>query len=381
MTSSPRGRALGLLLIIATAACDLFVEPEPRLDDDIVYRPKLVETDQVFNRLAMGYGHNCALTASGEAWCWGTNSDGQLGAPTVSLCSFEFPCSWTPVRSAAPRTFAQLRAGLTRTCGLDDTGAVGCWTHHGALAPQPIGQVNAEAPGLLFTHLAVGWTRRCGVTAEGALWCWGVPYQTSPPETDSDTPVEVDVGTPIRDVGLGDAHGCALDTDDRAWCWGSNWFGQVGHGSTNTDIELEPQLVAGEHAFASLAMAGQGACALTSAGEAWCWGFPTLIGDGEMMSRNAPTRVAGNHVFTSLTAGAQHACGLKADGSAWCWGEAPLVGAGTRREYRVPVEVAGDHTVTRIAAGGVATCGLTLDGDVYCWGINTYGATGQRPPR
>lgn len=369
-----------LVVALATGACDPSPFGSDDYADDLAYLPRRVATSQEFTRLAMGYGHSCALTETGEAWCWGVNGDGQLGAATETLCVGDAPCSWQPVRSAAPRLFAQLRPGLTRTCGLDDAGAVACWTHHGAEAPLPE-RVNAEAVGFTFTRLAVGWSRRCGITVGDELWCWGLPYPTYAPAAGIDTPVEVDVGTPIREVGLGEAHGCALDTANRAWCWGSNWWGQLGTGSTNPDFVEAPQLVAGEHLFASIAVAGRGACGLKASGEAWCWGMADLIGEGVGVSRNVPTRVAGDHYFASLTAGAEHACGLKSNRTAWCWGEGIHLGADLRERSVVPVAVAGNHLFTQIAAGAVATCGLTLDGDLYCWGINTYGATGQRPPR
>lgn len=365
---------------IATAACDRTPSEPDDYEDDLAYLPRRVATTQAFTQLAMGYGHSCALTATGEAWCWGVNSDGQLGTATETFCIGDTPCSWQPVRSAAPRLFASLHPGLTRSCGLDDAGAVACWTHHGAEAPLPE-RVNAEAVGFAFARVAVGWSRRCGITADAELWCWGIPYPTHAPVPGIDTPVEVDVGTPIREVGLGDAHGCALDTADRAWCWGSNWWGQLGVGSTSPDFNPVPQLVHGEHLFASIAVAGQGACGLKASGEAWCWGMADLIGDGVGVSRNVPTRVAGEHHFAALTAGAEHACGLKANRTAWCWGEGIHLGADLYERSEEPVAVAGNHLFTQIAAGGVATCGLTLDGDVYCWGINTYGATGQQPRR
>ncbi|HEX7918339.1 MAG TPA: hypothetical protein VF454_03000, partial [Gemmatimonadales bacterium] len=67
-----------------------------------------------------GSDHACALLTSGAAYCWGSNSAGQLGRAGAS--------SATPVAVAGGFVFSTLSAGAEHTCGLElGTGAVGCW--------------------------------------------------------------------------------------------------------------------------------------------------------------------------------------------------------------------------------------------------------------
>ena len=127
----------------------------------------------------------------------------------------------------------------------------------------------------------------------------------------------------------------------------------------------------------SLAVGGQFNCALTPAGQAWCWGNALNIGDGVATDRDVPTAVAGGHVFVSLSASYGHTCGLKADGSAWCWGSVWALGSGNEDQGYLPVEVVGGHRFRTVKAGGTATCGITTAGAPMCWGGNSRGEVGQ----
>jgi alpha-tubulin suppressor-like RCC1 family protein len=78
----------------------------------------------------------------------------------------------------------------------------------------------------------------------------------------------------------------------------------------------------------------------------------------------------------TLRAGYQHTCALTSLGEAFCWG--PLQGRNGTVEYRLtPVAVGGSLRFRALDAGGVVTCGIATDGVAYCWGSNNWGAVGQ----
>lgn len=99
--------------------------------------PMRVTGDAGFVRAPAG-GENssltptCFLTASGQAYCAGANSDGQLGTTqTTESCavaiSNPFGCTSTPLAVTGGLTFETLEAGAVYACGLTPDGRVFCW--------------------------------------------------------------------------------------------------------------------------------------------------------------------------------------------------------------------------------------------------------------
>ena len=149
-----------------------------------------------------------------------------------------------------------------------------------------------------------------------------------------------------------------------------------------------PVVVPGVPAFASLSASSSHSCAMTSTGEAWCWGDNSLgqLGDGTDQPRGAPVRVTGGVRFSSISAGSGFTCALAVDGTALCWGSgatgqlgqlAPELCSGGRvRCSRAPLALAG-FAFTAITAGTRHACAVTTAGAAYCWGFNFLGETGS----
>jgi alpha-tubulin suppressor-like RCC1 family protein len=123
--------------------------------------------------LATGSSHTCALDGAGGVLCWGNNSSGQLGSTGPPSGH-----GW-PTRAAVPVTLVSLAAGGAHTCGLTGAGAAYCWgsNSNGQLGNGTIGGMNiAAAPvsgGITFVSLSAGGAHTCGVTPNGAIYCWG----------------------------------------------------------------------------------------------------------------------------------------------------------------------------------------------------------------
>lgn len=82
--------------------------------------PGLVSEVLRFVAISAGHKHACGLEADGTAYCWGSNSRGQLGDGTLTQRG-------GPVRVSSALVFKAISAGLDFTCGLTTDGAAYCW--------------------------------------------------------------------------------------------------------------------------------------------------------------------------------------------------------------------------------------------------------------
>jgi alpha-tubulin suppressor-like RCC1 family protein len=80
----------------------------------------------------------CGVTAAGAAYCWGYNRNGELGTGTTigpeacdQVNSPDVDCSTAPVPVAGGVIFAQTSAGQAHTCGVTATGDAYCWGFNG----------------------------------------------------------------------------------------------------------------------------------------------------------------------------------------------------------------------------------------------------------
>ncbi len=106
--------------------------------------------------------------------------------------------------------------------------------------------------------------------------------------TDQLKPVTVLVLTgatfsPLTDVvasAAGNAHTCALRADSTVRCWGGNSFGQLGDGTTFT--QLTPVAVSGVTIAVAITAGDSHTCALRDDGTAFCWGLNAFgqLGNG-----------------------------------------------------------------------------------------------------
>ena len=81
-------------------------------------------------------GHSCALTPTGRAYCWGTNSSGQLGTGTPTgpnECTLsDASCSPRPLPVAGTLAFTSVSAGAWHSCGLTTDALAYCWGGNGS---------------------------------------------------------------------------------------------------------------------------------------------------------------------------------------------------------------------------------------------------------
>jgi alpha-tubulin suppressor-like RCC1 family protein len=128
--------------------------------------------------ISVGTNFVCALDTTGLAYCWGSNSSGQDGNP-VSTTQFLVPVL---VQSAASSALAAIATGYNHACLIRNASAY-CWGDNteGELGNNSTVSSLVQAPvytggvlaGVTLTQITTGTGSTCALSAAGAAYCWG----------------------------------------------------------------------------------------------------------------------------------------------------------------------------------------------------------------
>ena len=291
-------------------------------------------------------GAGTAEAASGSAWAWGLNSDGELGNGSVT----PYGGLATPVEAVNLSNIVSVDGGDQHSLALKSDGTVWAWGNN-------------------------GW----GQLGDGGY-------------TRSLTPIQVPGLTNVTAIAAGSLHNLAVKSDGTVWAWGFNYFGQVRIGkSGDRGNVLSPTQVKGLAGVTAVAAGGDTSFALKSDHTVWAWGYD---GQGELGNgtsdenpHGTPTKVRNLSTVVAIGAGVEHGLAVMAGGTVSAWGDNQNseLGAPTHARcgvYRtacstVPVMVVGLGGVTAVAGGYGNTLALKSDGSAWGWGSNGYGELGN----
>jgi len=274
--------------------------------------PVAVSGGLTFATVSAGWFSTCGVTTAGALYCWGNNTYGQLGNGATTgpqQCNeahFEpGPCSTVPVAVPGGLTFRWVSVGFQDVCGVTTTGAAYCW------GSNTFGQLGTGTPtgtvldvlltptpvlgGLTLATVSIGELFACGVTTAGAAYCWGSVNEgdyLGNGATDargSPTPVAVSGGLTFAAVGVGNEYACGVTTSGAAYCWGNSPLG----------VNSTPVAVPGGFTFATLSAGWFSTCGVTTAGAAYCWGRNDdgELGNGARAFSATPVAVSGGLTF------------------------------------------------------------------------------------
>lgn len=269
--------------------------------------------------LAAGWYHNCALLATGDVECWGSDDAGETegydGGDAVAVA-----------------------AGADRSCARLEDGDVTCWGA-GDGSPNVPEAVALDVGGF---HVCVREgdadqrepVRELGDEEPGGVVCVGRDDYGQA----ADRPTADAVG-----VAAGGYHSCALFDNGVSDCWGYDQDDRTDSQASVASVEAGPG----------------NTCVVRTDGSADCFGRSDLGQDASFAGGVAEVTVGGTHV-----------CALGTDGAVECEGD--------DRYGQAVDDDAGD--VQAVAAGYAHTCVLRLDGSVDCWGKDAQGQADDRRP-
>lgn len=342
------------------------------------------------------------VRSDGAAECWGDDAAFQLGQDTQQpFCTgFEIPCSLTPRPVSGALQWIDVDAGTAFSCGITTAGAAYCWglntegqlgvggaSHTCSVAPYALQLECRETPtpvagDIAFVDIAVGAEHACAVSDTGDAYCWGANGDGRLGTGSADvraTPARVMLDVAFTQLALGNLHTCGIAVSGALYCWGANDDGQLG--TTGGDA-LAPRAVLPGEAFATIAAGAHHTCAITTEQVTYCWGSNAQgqLGSGTIGGTGVPpTAVATASPLDALGAGDQHTCGSTADGALYCWGSNAYgqLGDGTMSPRSTPTAVQLDAHVIAMDGGWRHTCALARDGSAWCWGLNALGQLGN----
>lgn len=331
-------------------------------------------------QVSSGADHTCALTELQDVWCWGGNLSGQLGGVPADLGLIrrtpgKVDDFWT---GDLPK-FTQISAGNTHTCALDTTGVPWCWgsDSNGQLGrrdpfwgpagggPEPVW---ADVSGMgKVSRIVAGASHTCALNLEGELWCWGSNSDGRVGDgTTKDRTLPVRVaesnGFPdggVTDFALGTYHTCATTVNGHVYCWGDNGYGRLGNptaSSSKVPVQVRKYVdISTTAEFAGLSNVTTGldhTCAWSPEGTGWCWGRSLYgqLGDGIVAStqplpryaiKNRTVLMEPTGAVLQVSAGYNHTCAVHESGQGHCWGHNGLGqnGDGTFAFHKEPARV------------------------------------------
>lgn len=292
-----------------------------------VIRPIEITGAVVFDSISLGGFHSCGLRNGGLAACWGQNWDGELGTGQITANKS------SPQTVVGGHVFVSLSASPgAHNCGLISNGDVYCWGRQIGRLSGDEAEDDALSPiivpgGVPFAQIATGNGHSCGITNDGAGYCWGFPEDKGSGtrlgtglRTESWEPLPIAGGHEFRLLSGGVWHSCAIDSANQAWCWGRN-LGRLGDGTE--DDRLSPVAVQGGIDFRTIRAGFDHTCGVSFNDIAYCWGSNRNgeLGVGpQVPSSLVPLPVAGGLKFATVEVARDFTCGLTTDGEAYCWG-------------------------------------------------------------
>ena len=159
--------------------------------------PVGVDSTDTFHSVSLGGMHSCAIDFQKDAYCWGKNSSDQLGIPSVD------PHTTVPelVQNVGTNGVDSIAAGGTHTCAVENLiYDVYCWgdNSNGQLGDGTNTNRDTATPVPFFTgnvtKICAGSDHTCALTTDGRLYCWGYNFYGQLGDgtnSETNTPVQV----------------------------------------------------------------------------------------------------------------------------------------------------------------------------------------------
>ena len=249
-----------------------------------VHKPHRVGASLLWAEVSTAYSHTCATRTNGTLWCWGQNLRGQLGIGSINRRK------GTPQRVGTRKDWESVTTGGWHSCALTAGGEAYCWGHNdfGEVGDGTLTTRSTPTPvygGTSWLQLSAAWAQTCGVTQTGRILCWGFNRQGQlgrGDTTNSSRPVQVAGDQVWTQVAAGDGSTCGVDSTGQMWCWGDNRYGQLGQAPSGVLTETPAPVTALDGPVALASAGWLHTCTIPTGQPFVCWGNDEAgqVGDG-----------------------------------------------------------------------------------------------------
>ncbi len=197
-------------------------------DAGYILTPTIVQGAPAATRIAASDRTSCVV-ANSEVWCWGDNTDGDVGDGTTAPRA-------SPMHVNALTGASAVATGSQHTCAVA-SGKVWCWGNNDrgqlgdnkaeAMSSSPIAVQGVDGA----VDVCAGLVHSCAITSAGQLYCWGANDWGNLGDgttIERDTPVLIGGVPNVTAVSCGYAHTCAIANGGKVFCWGDDTFGEIG---------------------------------------------------------------------------------------------------------------------------------------------------------
>lgn len=349
------------------------------------------------NGVTVNGSHSCAVMVNESIYCWGRNTENQLG-------------DGSGINSAVPQLVLNIpgpvrlfSAGYYHNCMVTDSDQITdfktyCWgqSSSGEVSRATLGSASTPTDIPLLKTLDIDKvhievreesanTTACALINGGTLSCWGdnTFHQLGVGDTISvyNGLQVVVLPATVTDFSLGLTHGCALLTDGTIYCWGRNNLNQIADGSASATVDPAVSPSGLSNNFVEIKTGDNHSCALNSTGQVYCWGDGTYGQSGSCSASNIPQLIAGLPAIATLELKSNTSCAVTTSKTVYCWGSNGE-GQFGNGQIQTPCQITptlsvNGETVDKLALGKAHGCALMADGKVKCWGSDLLGQLGS----
>ena len=337
---------------------------------------------KTIKQISVGEYHTCAVASDDKAYCWGSNNNGQLG--NGSTTSSRVPVAVNMSGVLAGKTIKQISVEFSTNCVVASDNKTYCWggNSNGQLGNDSLTNSNIPVAvntsgvlaGKTIKQVNTGGFHTCALDISSKMYCWGLNVNgrlgSSLTSVLSKVPVAVNMsgllaGKIIKQMSVGYSSNCVVASDNKVYCWGGNNNGQLGNGSTaNSRVPVAVNMsgVLAGKTIKQISAGGDHSCVIASDDKLYCWGFNSNgeLGNNSSVSSSVPVAVntdgvLAGKVIKQMSAGFSNTCAVDSGYGIYCWGynSNGQLGNNSTNNSRVPTYVYVPKENTTIAANAV----------------------------